>query len=68
MTMQHSFTTWLDRHPGVKAAATLGAALGIGAMLAQGRSGGSVSQLSANGRVARSVRANGPEQASASIW
>jgi hypothetical protein len=38
MAMSHSLATWLDLHPLVKATATVGTALGVGAMLAR-RSG-----------------------------
>jgi NAD(P)-dependent dehydrogenase (short-subunit alcohol dehydrogenase family) len=35
-SFSHSFATWLDLHPIAKTAATVGAAFGIGAMLARG--------------------------------
>jgi hypothetical protein len=33
MTLSHSLSTWLDTHPAAKAAAMVGAALGVGALL-----------------------------------
>lgn len=39
MSLSHSFATWLDLHPLVKATATVGTAFGVGAVLAR-RSGG----------------------------
>jgi hypothetical protein len=60
MTFQHSLSTWLDRHPGVKAAATVGAALGIGAMLAQRRDGTGPSPVSEDRRFVGSARVHEP--------